>query len=670
MTDLPNLGLPFFQPEQNDLDLAYNDAMVALDTLVMLSVIDRDHSTPPGSPEEGDRYLVKATGSGAFAGWNDYVVVYSEGQWMQFPPRVGWTCYVQDEAALLAWDGDAWQPALDVLGGVTELQELTLLGVGTTADATNPVSAKLNNALWAAKTIAEGGDGHLRYKLSKESAAKTLSFLFQDNFSGRAEIGLTGDDDFHFKVSPDGSSWIDALVLDKSTGAAKLNAGLQLAGDISPSQITSDQDDYNPAGLAGASVLRLSTDASRNLTGLAGGADGRVAAIVNAGSNAIVLKDASTSSSAANRFAFGADVTLTAKQSAVLWYDATDSRWKLIAGPQAASGGGSVPADLDILLAELALGLADALNVAQFLGSAGNRFADSFDALTYVDTGGATNLDSGTVGLLKPTGSAGSTSYANSGGTGDRTGSVTVTTSFTWDDGISSNLVDGATGNSNADAVDEPGAGSTAITDGGYIQFDFGSGKYIDEVKVIHGSSTTHGVWKFRGSNDGSSFTDLATSLDWNTGGTSQTFTIPAYGQTYRYFRWEKQGTGTNWPNTWLKEFEFKIASSAPGTNNLTVASTTLTAAAAPASAKLVSRAKFVDSITLGTDLFFDVSRDGGSTFTTFTVNDRFTANSIHVLESASLDISGQPSGTSMKWRARSANNKMVELHDIYLYWS
>ena len=105
------------------------------------------------------------------------------------------------------------------------LQNLSLLGVGTTADATNPFSAKLNNALWAAKTVAEGGDGHLRYKMSKESAAKTLSLLLQDNFSGRAEVGLTGDDDFHFKVSPDGSSWLDAIVDRQADRQADANQG-------------------------------------------------------------------------------------------------------------------------------------------------------------------------------------------------------------------------------------------------------------------------------------------------------------------------------------------------------------------------------------------------------------------------------------------------------------
>jgi hypothetical protein len=69
-----------------------------------------------------------------------------------------------------------------------------------------------------ARSVAEGGDGHLRCKMSKESAGKTLSLLLQDSYSGRAEIGLTGDDDLHVKVSPDGTTWFEAIVIDRATG--------------------------------------------------------------------------------------------------------------------------------------------------------------------------------------------------------------------------------------------------------------------------------------------------------------------------------------------------------------------------------------------------------------------------------------------------------------------
>jgi hypothetical protein len=93
------------------------------------------------------------------------------------------------------------------------------------------LSAKLNNALFAARTVAEGGDGTLCYRLSKESADKTLSLLFQDNFSGRAEIGLTGDDDFHLKVSGDGENWVEAVVIDNQSGEATLAAPATIRTD-------------------------------------------------------------------------------------------------------------------------------------------------------------------------------------------------------------------------------------------------------------------------------------------------------------------------------------------------------------------------------------------------------------------------------------------------------
>jgi hypothetical protein len=218
MTDTPNLGLPYIEAAQAQKHVTHNEALRMLDALVMLSVLDRDLSSPPISPAEGDRYLVKSPGADDFAGMDDRIAHYVDGGWTFHVPHAGWVCYVRDEETLIGFDGEAWISTIDLFGGVTELQNLNLLGVGTGADASNPFAAKLNNALWGALTEAEGGDGSLRYKLSKESAAKTLSLLFQDNFSGRAEIGLTGDDDFHFKVSADGSSWYESVKIDRATG--------------------------------------------------------------------------------------------------------------------------------------------------------------------------------------------------------------------------------------------------------------------------------------------------------------------------------------------------------------------------------------------------------------------------------------------------------------------
>lgn len=72
-----------------------------------------------------------------------------------------------------------------------------------------------NSILFDALRAANGGNGDIQVKLSKEAAGDTASFLFQTNYSGRAEIGLVGDNDFTFKVSPDGSSWFQAFKIKR-----------------------------------------------------------------------------------------------------------------------------------------------------------------------------------------------------------------------------------------------------------------------------------------------------------------------------------------------------------------------------------------------------------------------------------------------------------------------
>jgi hypothetical protein len=258
MTDTANLGLPCIEGSQAQKHVTHNDALRILDTLVQLAVLDRDLSAPPSSPTEGQRWIVKTAGTGAWSGHNNAIAAWQDGSWQFSVPQTGWIAFVADEGTLLAWNGTAWG---DFFSTVTSIQNLALLGIGTAADTTNILNAKLNNALFAARTVAEGGDGALRYKLSKESAAKTLSFLFQDNFSGRAEVGLTGDDDFHFKVSPDGTSWFEGLKIAAATGRVSFPASGGPREMLSVSRIyyvRADGSDSN-TGLSNSSSAALLT---------------------------------------------------------------------------------------------------------------------------------------------------------------------------------------------------------------------------------------------------------------------------------------------------------------------------------------------------------------------------------------------------------------------------
>lgn len=111
--------------------------------------------------------------------------------------------------------------------------------------------------------------------------------------------------------------------------------------DVSPAQITANQDDYNPTGLVSAGVLRLNSDAGRNITGLDTGADGRWVSIHNVGSFDIVLTNEDVASSAENRFQFSDDITLAAGDACLLQYDSTSNRWRAIGSSPGGAGGGA-----------------------------------------------------------------------------------------------------------------------------------------------------------------------------------------------------------------------------------------------------------------------------------------------------------------------------------------
>jgi len=97
---------------------------------------------------------------------------------------------------------------------------------------------------------------------------------------------------------------------------------------VSPAQITANQPAY--AGLTGRHN-RLSSDASRDIQGIAVGADGEERYITNVGANNIVIKNDSASATAAGNKILthtGADITLAAQGAIALWYDGTSSRWR------------------------------------------------------------------------------------------------------------------------------------------------------------------------------------------------------------------------------------------------------------------------------------------------------------------------------------------------------
>lgn len=279
MDETANLKLPYILAAQSQKHVTHNEALRALDVIVQLAVADKDLGAPPGSPTEGSRYIVAASPSGAWAGHTNHVAAWQDGAWAFYVPVAGWLAWVDDESESYLFSGGGWIPAPggsgasivpkgawsavttyvtgDLVehdgsaflsniddnldnepdavtpgstsewtyfsvssggGGGGSVNPTPLVGVNATADTTNRLSVASPASLFDHE-----GAGH-QLKINKDAPGDTASVLFQTGYSGRAEFGLAGDDDFHVKVSADGSAWQEALVISRSSGGVRAKA--------------------------------------------------------------------------------------------------------------------------------------------------------------------------------------------------------------------------------------------------------------------------------------------------------------------------------------------------------------------------------------------------------------------------------------------------------------
>ena len=112
------------------------------------------------------------------------------------------------------------------------------------------------------------------------------------------------------------------------------------------------------------------------------------------------------------------------------------------------------------------------------------------------------------------------------------------------------------------------------------------------------------------------------------------------------------------------------ITASATATATTTIVSNAFTASSAPTTSRIVVFQENVGSVTLNTDIIASISRDGGTTFTTATLSDSgyVTGSSGQRILTGTATISGQPSGTSMRWKLAMANNQS-KVHGVSLQW-
>ena len=79
-----------------------------------LSVKDRDLTTPPASPVDGDRYIIPAAATGVWAGKTNQIAARIADVWEYHTPKIGWLCYIEDEAKLSAYKATGWSAGIAI----------------------------------------------------------------------------------------------------------------------------------------------------------------------------------------------------------------------------------------------------------------------------------------------------------------------------------------------------------------------------------------------------------------------------------------------------------------------------------------------------------------------------------------------------------------------------
>lgn len=227
----PILALPYLMPAQAQKHVTHNEALQRLDVLVQTVVESFGATLPPDTPVEGEVHAPGPGATGPWAGQEGHLALWLDGAWSFVALRPGWRAWGRADNRLRLWDGTAWV-ALPV-----DTDGLAGVGIGTAHDATNRLAVVAPAAL-----LTHAGAGH-QLKINKAAAAETGSVLFQSNWSGRAELGAIGDDNFTLKVSADGAVWKDALRADRTTGVVAVPNGLDLGGSLTGTAVTQSSAD-------------------------------------------------------------------------------------------------------------------------------------------------------------------------------------------------------------------------------------------------------------------------------------------------------------------------------------------------------------------------------------------------------------------------------------------
>lgn len=198
MTTSPDYGVPLIAAQQNQPEITHNEALLLLQG-VWGGVLGAGLNTPPGSPADGDAYIVGPSPTGAWAGRANRIAVRVGGAWRFLPGNApdgspltigarqeGLTVFDRSADQFRSWTGSAWSVLL--ARPVTQRAEAGTNYDLTAADLIGGVTIRMTNSAANTLTVPAGLGAGQPVEVVQSGAGQT-SFVAGGGVTIQSESG-------------------------------------------------------------------------------------------------------------------------------------------------------------------------------------------------------------------------------------------------------------------------------------------------------------------------------------------------------------------------------------------------------------------------------------------------------------------------------------------------
>jgi hypothetical protein len=182
----PRLALPYILAQQAQKEVTHSAGLNRLDALVQPVVQQVGLNTPPGSPTNGQCWVIGPSPTGAWAGQANKLAQRIGGAWVFYATFVGLTVFDVDTLSQRVWNGSAWALLAPRLLEASATYDPPSLAAGDGATATVTITgAALGDFARASFSLDLQGITLTAWV----SAANTVSARFQNGTAGTIDLG-------------------------------------------------------------------------------------------------------------------------------------------------------------------------------------------------------------------------------------------------------------------------------------------------------------------------------------------------------------------------------------------------------------------------------------------------------------------------------------------------